>query len=373
MYKRNLLLTLAGSALAALSLFASTAHAHITMKGALLSRGGDQKAFPCDGKRGDGPVYTFAPGTTITLALDELVPHPSYFRIAFDDDGDNAFVEPKSIKPIESSRACPFDANDKCGESDYCNLVSTTGATVLWDNLNPHTAAQAKSVSWNVKLPDIECENCTLQVLQIMEDTLHGAYCPTGSCQDTSLEDIYHRCIDIKLVKGATNGAGATTDAVNNMGVECNAATPTPTAGAGGSATAGSGGAAGAAGSAAGSSGVTAAAGVGGVKAGSSGSVGGAGGTAGMAALTAGTGAVAGTRAAGPAGSTGSTPSPVAGSPSVTAGAAAPPAATPSSPAAASDSGCVVAAGSSDLASFASFSLMVGAVGLMRRKRRRAA
>lgn len=39
---------------------------------------------------------------------------------------------------------------------------------------------------------------------------------------DDSREDIYHRCIDIKLVKGAPKDApGTATDPVMNDGIEC--------------------------------------------------------------------------------------------------------------------------------------------------------
>lgn len=218
------------------------AQAHIIMVGDIVSRGGDEKLSPCDGAKGDGAVYTFEPGATISLQLMEPVPHPSYFRISFDNDGDDDFVEPASIKPIEATRACPFDADDQCGKSDYCNVVSKSGgSSVLWDNLNPHVAADAKAMSWNVKLPDVECDNCTIQVIQVMEDTVHGAYCPQGSCANakSSLEDIYHRCIDIKLKRGATNSAGTTTDAVNNQGTNClTDATAGAAAGSGGASSA---------------------------------------------------------------------------------------------------------------------------------------
>jgi hypothetical protein len=229
--------------------WATPAQAHIIMVGDIVSRGGDEKLSPCDGAKGKGPVYTFEPGATIKLQLMEPVAHPSYFRISFDNDGDDGFVEPASIKPIDPTRACPFDADDHCGESDYCNVVSSAGAaTVLWDDLNPHLAADAKAMSWNIKLPDIECENCTIQVIQVMEDNeFHGAYCPQGSCPNAknSLEDIYHRCIDIKLQRGATNSAGTTTEAVNNQGTNC---LTDAAGGKGSAAAAGGGGPAGAAG-----------------------------------------------------------------------------------------------------------------------------
>ena len=243
-----------GLTLLGTSIVTTPVSAHISTKGALQSRGGDQKSSPCDGKRGDSEVYTFAPGATITIAVNEDIPHPSYFRIAFDDDGED-FVEPASIDPIDKQRACPFNKDDQCGKSDYCSTAGAAkGAIVLWDNLDPHLSAAAAGGNWNVKLPDVECENCTIQVLQVMEDTVHGAYCPQGTCANSggSLEDIYHRCIDIKLVKGAMNGPGVTMAAVANKGMECAAS---PVAGAAGAAAP----AAGTGGKAAGTAGVSAA------------------------------------------------------------------------------------------------------------------
>src|SRR5438876_2976886 len=86
---------------------ASAAHAHISLEqgGTHVSRDGDAnlKEGPC-GKAGSTRgthVYTYAPGQTIAVSLVEVIPHPSYFRFAFDNDGDDAFAEPKSIKPID--------------------------------------------------------------------------------------------------------------------------------------------------------------------------------------------------------------------------------------------------------------------------------
>jgi MYXO-CTERM domain-containing protein len=64
-----------------------------------------------------------------------------------------------------------------------------------------------------VTLPNVECDNCTLQVIQVMEDNaFHGDYDPTPG---VGIPDIYHQCIDLVLKAGApmTNmtdgGAGA--------------------------------------------------------------------------------------------------------------------------------------------------------------------
>jgi MYXO-CTERM domain-containing protein len=237
----------AGALFAVLLLGQSPAHAHIRMEGVLKSRTPDgllpglddaQKMSPCDGARSAGPVYTFQPGTTITLSVEESIPHPSYYRIAFDNDGEDGFKEPKSIKPIVASRPCPYDKDDQCGQSDFCNVYDPNGPRVLWDNLDPH-ASGGGNYSWNVTLPDIECENCTIQVIQVMEDTVHGAYCPQGSCAaaSASLEDIYHRCINIKLKRGATNSPGVSTSMGNKNGIDCSKqAGSTPDAGVGGDA-----------------------------------------------------------------------------------------------------------------------------------------
>src|SRR4051812_4513929 len=83
------------------------AQAHISLDraGTHKSRYGDgfQKEGTCgkpNGKRGTN-VYTYEPGETITVKVAEIVPHPSYYRVAFDNDGDNDFLDPRSIKPIE--------------------------------------------------------------------------------------------------------------------------------------------------------------------------------------------------------------------------------------------------------------------------------
>jgi hypothetical protein len=193
-------------ALLAVGSFTPVAKAHLSLEqgGTHQSRYGDGeiKAGPCGregGTRGEH-VYTYEPGSTITIKAKEFIPHPSYFRIAFDNDGDDDFVEPASIEPIDPDRPCPYDSNDHCGESDFYN-----NETVLMDNLDPHLSNGQPTYTWQVKLPDIECDNCTLQIIQVMEDTVHGPYAPKGSANEAFyIEDIYHTCIDLVLKRGAS-------------------------------------------------------------------------------------------------------------------------------------------------------------------------
>ena len=193
-----------GVSLAGLS-YAAPASAHISLEkgGTHLSRYGDAalKEGPCGtagGKRGTN-VYTYAPGQTIAISLVETIAHPSYFRIAFDNDGDDGFIEPASIKPIDPARKCPDGPGDHCGASDFYNAPSVLP---LMDDLNPHLAGAAlPKYTWMVTLPNVECTNCTLQIIQVMEDdAFHGPYDPTPG---VGVEDIYHQCIDLVLESGA--------------------------------------------------------------------------------------------------------------------------------------------------------------------------
>jgi hypothetical protein len=211
--RSNLGLFLGGSSLALAAMaVARPASAHISLEagGTHNSRYGDGliKDGPCGkagGTRGTN-VYTYAPGQTITVSLRETIPHPSYFRFAFDNDGDDAFIEPASILPIDPNRKCPTGPGDHCGMSDFYN---SPAVLPNMDNLNPHlTASLNMAYSWQVTLPNVECTNCTLQIIQVMEDDgPHGPYDPTPG---VGVEDIYHQCIDIVLKRPADGGTGGT-------------------------------------------------------------------------------------------------------------------------------------------------------------------
>lgn len=175
--------------------------AHISLErgGTHQSRYGELliKEAPCGvagGARGDH-VYEYRPGETISVKLVEYIPHPGYFRIAFDADGDDGFVDPRSIAPVDPMRGCPSSPTDHCGESDFYN-----NETVLMDNLKPHLVTISDTYPtyrFDVTLPEVNCDNCTLQIIQVMEDDgPHGPYDPTPG---VGVADVYHTCIDLKL------------------------------------------------------------------------------------------------------------------------------------------------------------------------------
>ena len=180
--------------LVVLGLCAGGAHAHfsVDMSDTHKSRHGpgEIKSAPCgrpDSARGDH-VHTYAPGETIKLSWIEYVGHPGYYRIAFDPDGDDDFSSPASIRP--AGRACGV-GEPNCGAGDFHNNKS-----VLIDDFGRHAdSPNGQRYSVALKLPDVECENCTLQIIQAMTELDKAPYDP--SAQDAN--DLYYQCVDLRL------------------------------------------------------------------------------------------------------------------------------------------------------------------------------
>jgi hypothetical protein len=113
-------------------------------------------------------INVFAPGDTLTVRWREFVNHRGYYRVAFDASGDDGFptfpgpgASPAGDDP---TRSCPVD-----------------GRVILGYELEDGTGGE---YSLEVTLPDIECENCTLQVVQYMYDTGRPYY---FQCADLAL------------------------------------------------------------------------------------------------------------------------------------------------------------------------------------------
>lgn len=167
---------------ASLALFAGEVRAHLDLTSP-TPRTTMLKSGPCGAGPDDprGPtVATFKPGEEITVTWNEYVDHPGHYRIAFDEDGQDIFFDPK-------------DFNDVSG-----------GPGVLIDGIADKNGGD---YSQKVTLPNVECDNCVLQVIQMMTDKP-----PYGDGND-----LYYQCADIALVgavAGTTSGdTSSTTDA----------------------------------------------------------------------------------------------------------------------------------------------------------------
>jgi hypothetical protein len=149
---------------------AAAAHVHIVSHETRYGRS-TIKSPPCGlsatlSARGE-VVHTFQPGETITIEYDEYVPHPGHFRVSFDVDGEDDFVEPAGYDDLYTNEA------------------------VLLDGIAAHgQAGSGGSRSVDITLPNVECDNCTLQLAQIMTDK--PPYVPATN-------DLYYNCLDVVL------------------------------------------------------------------------------------------------------------------------------------------------------------------------------
>lgn len=160
-------------------LSSSAAHAHMALV-APISRhapesqlGDPQKDGPCgmlNDQRSQNNVTVYKPGQTITVMWDETIDHPGHYRICFDDNGVDAFKDPVS--------ATDFTA---CGNAMLADNIPDVQGGAL-----PH------KYSKQVTLPNVTCNNCTIQVVQVMTDKA-----PFGNG-----DDIYYHCADVVLSNG---------------------------------------------------------------------------------------------------------------------------------------------------------------------------
>lgn len=164
--------------LASLVLLAGSARAHLSLTSPpprtdLLKQG------PCGAGPADprGPtVATFKPGEKIVVTWNEFVDHPGHFRIALDPDGQDDFFEPASFDDVSGGPGVIVDGIFDKNGGDY---------------------------SLEIELPNIECDNCVLQVIQVMTDKK-----PYGDGND-----LYYQCADIAIVGemvGTTGEPGST-------------------------------------------------------------------------------------------------------------------------------------------------------------------
>lgn len=183
---------------------AATADAHIELLEPVarypLSVSGDNKACPCglgqsnrlcdvEGDRSDPDrstdrVTTLTAGTTVTFRFDEYVGHAGRYRVAIDYDG---------------ADLDDFNENILVDIPDPSGSAGNTGQGSIWEI--------------DVPLPNIACDNCTLQLVQMMDGNT------TDPVPDPAGRSSYYTCADIVLIGGTgTADAGPPTDAGNGNG-----------------------------------------------------------------------------------------------------------------------------------------------------------
>jgi hypothetical protein len=151
------------------------AAAHIQLRYP-TQRTGSQKAGPC-GAPGSvrGPAMTLAPGSTIDVDWDETIDHDGHYRISFDADGHDF-----------SNPATGLEVFPETLENEVVDRV-------VDGDLGPGN----DGYTFRVTLPNITCDNCTLQLIQVMK-----------AAPPYAASDLYFQCADLVLAGAPAVDAG---------------------------------------------------------------------------------------------------------------------------------------------------------------------
>lgn len=139
----------------------------------------DQKDGPCGvaGSPRSGDPTVLQPGQTLTITWDETIDHDSHYRLAFLTDGEDFPL------PVAFDDFCDPAVDDWCVADELADVVDG-------------------SYEYEWVVPDTPCDNCTLQLIQVMYD---------GDGLQES--DFYYDCADVVILDpdpstSATSGAG---------------------------------------------------------------------------------------------------------------------------------------------------------------------
>lgn len=148
-------------------------------------RGDPQKAAPCgaDPKaQMSGIVNKAVGGSTIHLKVIETIYHPGHYRVAL------AVNSREELPPDPQT----FERTTEKGPRSVWGVIqSPPQLPVLADGLFPHYTRPASPQTYeaDIRLPNISCPKCTLQVIQFMAD--HAYNQPGGYS--------YHHCADVTI------------------------------------------------------------------------------------------------------------------------------------------------------------------------------
>jgi hypothetical protein len=150
--------------------------------------GDPQKAAPCGASEmtkvaPTGKITEMKGGDLLHIKIKETIFHPGFYRVAL-AVLDRSELPPDPEAVTRDSERGPISVSGK--------IDPNPKPPVLADGLFVHKAPVAKDtfLETDVQLPNINCEKCTVQVIQFMEN--HGL--------NKEGDFTYHHCADLKIV-----------------------------------------------------------------------------------------------------------------------------------------------------------------------------
>jgi len=156
---------------AAIGLVATTAHAHFKLNSPDSwieenERGDPQKIAPCGGTLADGGTRTGAVtaisgGQMLTIELEETIYHPGHYRVAL--------ARTINMLPADAMPLVMVDT-ERGPRSGRFPITENPVAPILADGLLENYERRTGPISTEVRIPNIDCENCVLQIVQFMSE-----------------------------------------------------------------------------------------------------------------------------------------------------------------------------------------------------------
>lgn len=127
-------------------------------------KGDPQKMAPCGGALADGGTRTGAVtdvpgGSMLRLAIDETVFHPGHYRVAL----------ARRINLLPADPVAVMKETENGPRSDHAAIDSNPKPPVLVDGLWQNQERRTGPIETEIRMPNIDCEGCFLQVIQFME------------------------------------------------------------------------------------------------------------------------------------------------------------------------------------------------------------
>ncbi len=155
---------------AAISLTALGAQAHFKLVSPASwieedNRGDPQKMAPCGGTLADGGTRTgdvtdVVGGSMLKVAIEETIFHPGHWRISL----------ARRINWLPGDNVPVMKDTENGPRSDYFVIDENPRPPVLIDGLWENQERRTGPRETEIRIPNIDCEGCFLQVVQFMEE-----------------------------------------------------------------------------------------------------------------------------------------------------------------------------------------------------------
>jgi hypothetical protein len=152
-------------------------------------RGDPQKLFPCGGTLADagevtGAVTAVTGGSKLRIVAEETIFHPGHYRISLARRRNSLPLDP-AVTMYQTERGL---------RSQSAFIMTTPMPPILVDGLWPHTERPTANWETEITVPNITCENCQLQVIQVMME--HPGFREGGFS--------YHHCAVLNITADPT-------------------------------------------------------------------------------------------------------------------------------------------------------------------------